>query len=299
MVGYFKKALLCLIGLILLQGAYALEEASAAENLVAEEIRILKEAYPEVRFDYRYDSDKSDWEIQISADGRRSLIYRAEGRYLNESQLANREGYRFLLYNFPESLMDPADFSAEQIDRITNFGSTENRRNGRVSSSAFFDAIYDSDTRADVESHIADFTFFGQTVRVHEKITPALENVERKIRSLAAEDDEIHRFVRNLGSISGYAWRQVRDTSGKSFHSMGLAVDILPANAQGRAIYWNWEKNKGNDLWMLIPLAERWAPPEEVIRIFESEGFAWGGMWPIWDNMHFEYRPELLLWRDR
>ena len=31
------------------------------------------------------------------------------------------------------------------------------------------------------------------------------------------------------------------------------------------------------------------------IDIFEDEGFIWGGKWMIWDNMHFEYHPELIL----
>ncbi|MDR3191497.1 MAG: M15 family metallopeptidase, partial [Treponema sp.] len=26
---------------------------------------------------------------------------------------------------------------------------------------------------------------------------------------------------------------------------------------------------------------------------FENEGFIWGGKWGLYDNMHFEYRPEL------
>ena len=34
-------------------------------------------------------------------------------------------------------------------------------------------------------------------------------------------------------------------------------------------------------------------PPKEVIDIFLEEGFIWGGNWAIWDNMHFEYHPEL------
>ena len=42
----------------------------------------------------------------------------------------------------------------------------------------------------------------------------------------------------------------------------------------------------------------RWAPPKAVIEAFESEGFIWGGNWTLWDNMHFEYRPELLYIRD-
>ena len=45
---------------------------------------------------------------------------------------------------------------------------------------------------------------------------------------------------------------------------------------------------------MLVPLKSRWMPPETVIKIFESEGFIWGGYWIIFDNMHFEYHPELV-----
>ncbi|HQN03589.1 MAG TPA: M15 family metallopeptidase, partial [Rectinema sp.] len=55
---------------------------------------------------------------------------------------------------------------------------------------------------------------------------------------------------------------------------------------------------KGNEDWMLIPLSERWMPPKRVIDIFEKEGFIWGGKWTVWDNMHFEYRPELILGRE-
>ena len=32
-----------------------------------------------------------------------------------------------------------------------------------------------------------------------------------------------------------------------------------------------------------------------IQEIFEEEGFVWGGKWHLWDNMHFEYRPELIL----
>jgi D-alanyl-D-alanine carboxypeptidase len=30
------------------------------------------------------------------------------------------------------------------------------------------------------------------------------------------------------------------------------------------------------------------------VRIFEKQGFVWGGYWYHFDTMHFEYRPELL-----
>ncbi len=65
-------------------------------------------------------------------------------------------------------------------------------------------------------------------------------------------------------------------------------------NGGQKGLYWNWQKQKDPDHWMLPPLSERWMPPESVIRIFEDEGFIWGGKWSIWDNMHFEYHPELI-----
>ena len=46
---------------------------------------------------------------------------------------------------------------------------------------------------------------------------------------------------------------------------------------------------------MRLPLERRWMPPQKVIEIFENNGFLWGGKWVIWDNMHFEYRPEVIL----
>ncbi len=31
------------------------------------------------------------------------------------------------------------------------------------------------------------------------------------------------------------------------------------------------------------------------VAAFEDNGFVWGGKWPFFDTMHFEYRPEVLL----
>jgi hypothetical protein len=33
----------------------------------------------------------------------------------------------------------------------------------------------------------------------------------------------------------------------------------------------------------------------EIVKIFEKYGFIWGGKWFVFDNMHFEYRPEILI----
>lgn len=93
----------------------------------------------------------------------------------------------------------------------------------------------------------------------------------------------------------GYNWCQIRDSPTRSFHSYGIALDILPRGWGNKIVYWGYEKQNGNADWMLIPLKDRWLPPPAVVKAFEDEGFIWGGRWAVWDNMHFEYHPELLL----
>lgn len=267
-------------------------------KLLEKQIETLGRSYPHILFSYSYDENLNEYLIELKGDSVEGQIYWANGSYLSRDQLARKDKYRQLLYPYAETLRDPANFTEEEIERITQFSSTENRRSGRIAGTTLFDIIYDGETREDVEKHIEEIIFLGHKLSIHYKISPFLKNVEEKILKAATDDPEMAAYINELGSISGYSWRNVRDSGGKSFHSMGLALDIQPVALNGKAIYWSWEKNSGNDLWMMLPLTERWIPPMAVIRIFESEGFIWGGMWPIWDNMHFEYRPELLDWRD-
>ena len=157
----------------------------------------------------------------------------------------------------------------------------------------------------------------GKPTKVHERVFQALKRVEAEICLEAGinEDDlstaekiaridtdaekltdlqkEIRLFIKNLRSSDAYSWREIAGTNRKSFHSYGIAVDLLPRRLNGRSIFWAWEKERSGDRWMMVPPETRWAPPAAVIRIFEKNGFIWGGYWIIFDNMHFEYHPEL------
>ena len=262
------------------------------------ELAILRSAYPDVLFSSYYDEEVGDWRITVQSDGRVSELYYAGGRFLKEEHLSDREKYRVLIYPFRERVTDPETMTPEEIEWFSRFGATENRRTAPVSADDFFDAIYDIGSREAIERNLERVTFLGYAFRIHRLIAEPLARVEKKVRGLSAEDPAIAEYISQLGSGDGYQWRQIRDTGGRSFHSMGLAIDLLPKNYHSKTIYWLWEKNAGNDRWMLIPLDQRWMPPGPVVDAFESEGFIWGGKWPVWDNMHFEYRPELLHARD-
>ncbi len=266
-------------------------------------LKYFERAYPDVTFERRYDVKEQDWVISVtvpsvpgdkSSPGKTTEFYWANSCFLPAEELKNKDNYWPLLYSYPEELADPADFTEEEKAQIKNFGSEESRKNGAGTPMFFFEAIYDSQTRLSLETHITKTTFLGKSTNVHERIKAPLKKVEEKINELAKYDTEVKAFVENIRSADAYSWRIIAGTNRKSFHSIGIAVDILPKSQGGKQIFWSWAADKYSDTWMLVPLSNRWMPPASVIKIFEEEGFIWGGKWVIYDNMHFEYHPELI-----
>ena len=159
----------------------------------------------------------------------------------------------------------------------------------------FFDFLYAAKSKVVIGDHLNSSTFLGKSTKIHERIKNPLLNVETRILNLAKEDPEIDGFIKNLKSADAYNWRVIEGTGGrKSFHSYGIAVDLIPKRLYGKAIFWSWTRDKDPKNWMFTPLEKRWMPPQKIIDIFEDEGFIWGGNWIICDNMHFEYHPEIL-----
>lgn len=266
-------------------------------------LRFFQLAYPDISFSRSYDSSVQDWLITIvipndSGKSRVASFYWADGALLPKSEISNKDWYAPILYNYPKILEDPADFSEEKKDAIKKFSSDENRKDGAGTAMFFFDAVYNASSRASLEQHLVKVSFLGKKATVHERIQEPLARVEKRILSLAKYNKNLKAFVDGLKSTDSYFWRIIAGTSRKSFHSLGIALDVLPVSQQGKQIFWGWAKEKYPDTWMLLPLEKRWMPPAQVIKIFEEEGFIWGGKWAIYDNMHFEYRPELILFRD-
>jgi hypothetical protein len=100
--------------------------------------------------------------------------------------------------------------------------------------------------------------------------------------------------VNSIGSLHGWNWRNIADTETRSFHSYGVAIDIIPRSWGGKETYWMWAIQRKPEWWN-ISYNERYHPPAAVIKAFEAYGFAWGGKWTYFDTMHFEYRPEVFI----
>ena len=268
-----------------------------------EELEVFRKCYADVDFEAFFDEQKNDWLIKITApvfaektgddNLKHTALWWADCRLLPESELENREKYWRLIYEY-RKLKDPEQMTAEEIERVRSFSSAENRQNSGGTPMFFYDFLYAAKSQIIIEDHIVATTFLGKGTKVHERIRPALKRVEARIYEHAEKDENTKAFIQGLKSADAYNWRVIQGTGRKSFHSYGIAVDLLPKRLNGKAIFWSWTRDKDPQNWMLTPLKNRWTPPQKVIEIFEEEGFIWGGNWVIFDNMHFEYHPELI-----
>lgn len=109
-------------------------------------------------------------------------------------------------------------------------------------------------------------------VMCHKKVADSMLRIFTNILSHYGSIDEVKKARMHL--FGGcYNFRAIKGSSRLSTHSWGAGIDIDP------------EKN---------PLGRKYDPsrgmmPEAVIKLFEAEGWAWGGRWTKRpDCMHFQ-----------
>ena len=276
-----KKLHLTLLLFLLCTQAFAQFGGGGASGETA--LRALQLAFP-TKIDSVAFID-NDWAVTVGGE----TFFWAGGRLLPRAEIANADSYgAYAFYPVPARVAPPESYPPQIIEALRARGSSETRRERKDNSRAFHAALYGGLERREIEAQLVRIDFFGAKVTVHRDIAGPLARVEAAIRQWEGG----RAFIASIGSIEGYSWRQIAGTQRMSYHSWGLAVDIQPRRLGGKAIYWLWERGR-NDDWMLVPLENRWNPPDQVIEAFEREGFIWGGKWPVYDNMHFEYRPEL------
>ena len=247
--------------------------------------RALVEAYPRrvLRAEYR----NGDWAVLL----RDTWFYYADGRLLPEGLRSRANEYSpIAFYNYQRELPPWTPPSAEQAERLANIATARATSQPRRAP-YFFDALYRANNRAEAYQRVKTIRFLGQSVLVHYAILEELALVEEHILAAAETNPQVRSWVNGIGSIAGWTWRNMVGSQSRSFHSYGVAIDILPRSPGGREIFWQW----AGPTWWNIPYEGRYHPPNAVIEAFESYGFVWGGKWLFFDTMHFEYRPEVFI----
>jgi len=258
-------------------------EPSRAEQVM----RAILAAYPDKveKVEFR----NGDWAVLMG----NIWFYYADGKLLPESQLKNADNYRsYQFYSYPAVLPPWRTHTPEEMERFKSW--TVNRRESTTLRSSFFlDALWQAPNRTEAEQQLVRINFLGKPMRIHKSIQSNLTVIETQIRNAARTDSLVQPWINSLGTPAGYSWRNIADSQSRSYHSYGLAIDLLPVSLGRRQTYWLWTSQHREDWWN-VPYSERYHPPASVIRIFEANGFVWGGKWALYDTMHFEYRPEIL-----
>jgi len=232
----------------------------------------------------------NDWACYLND----KWFYFAEGKMLPENQLENAANFSPMqFYRYPDELPEWRELTAEEEERFRN--RTSSRSQVSVQRSRFFlDDLLQAPDRTQTEDQLVRISFLGWSTRMHKSIQAPLALVEEDILTCARTDPLVRTWIDSLGTVDGYGWRNIADAPARSYHSYGLAIDFLPRTMGSRQTYWLWTSQYREDWWN-VSYSERYHPPESVIKAFESHGFIWGGKWVLFDTMHFEYRPEILI----
>jgi len=257
---------------------------SRAEQVV----KALAAAYP-LRIE-NAEFRNGDWAVLLDD----TWYYYADGRLLPEELLDSVSDYSpVFFYNYQSELPTWREPSPEWVNRLRDLN-TARPANPRRSSVYFLDDLWSSSNREEAWRQVTQVDFLGREVTVHNGIVSVLGRIEEKILEEAKNNTTVRQWIDSLGTVDAWSWRDVASSGNRSYHAYGVAIDLLPRNLGGLATYWLWTSQQTPE-WWAVPYSRRYHPPEEVIRTFESFGFIWGGKWPNYDTMHFEYRPELFI----
>ncbi|MDR3145157.1 MAG: M15 family metallopeptidase, partial [Treponema sp.] len=288
-----------------MQGLRAELAARAAVGEGAGEVvKAFAAAFPdritEPEFRFSAVDGRADWYFNL--DG---VPYAyASGRLLPVDRAAQNEDFRPVqVYRYRRQADDPEiednwNTLASQIKSRRSGGALSgwNRMsvNPDVERSPFYETLYACRTREESYQQQEWITFLDRRVLVHKAIKAPLAHVEARILELEKVDKGIAAWKKRLYSITSWNWRNVAGSANRSYHSYGIAIDLLETQQPGKEMYWQWTRDKGIN-WRTVTADQRLNPPDPVIRAFEEQGFIWGGTWPWYDTMHFEYRPELII----
>ncbi len=151
-------------------------------------------------------------------------------------------------------------------------------------------------TESEIRRHGRSATFLEHRVFVNEILIGPLAAIERDLVYAAARRTSVAEWIEELEITYSFITRDIAETQTQSYHGWGMAIDLVPTSYEGRHVYWRWSQVFDQEGWHRIPVEQRWSPPQAVVEIFERHGFVWGGKWAHFDAIHFEYRPEILLY---
>lgn len=207
-------------------------------------------------------------------------IHFQDGRLIDEERLDEAERCDPIFYSYPlKPLRTPRPLTDDRPKYCTHVA----------------EALWGR-TESDIRQHGSSTRFLGRRMFLNDFVVEPLADVEAELLERAESDAELAAWIDAIDITYTFIDRGIAGSATRSQHAWGLAVDLVPNTYEGKQVYWRWSRAWNRSGWADTPLTERWSPPAAVIATFEQHGFIWGGKWSHFDNIHFEYRPEIVLY---
>jgi hypothetical protein len=188
--------------------------------------------------------------------------------------------------NFDQKLSNPdLQDTLEQIYPLSTIKSImpSNFDPGRSRCYALLSEIYGS------SKHILESNLTGVRVgyknyqfNKNSNASHSLQSVMSELIPLSQKNENVRRCL--LPCSGTFNYRVISGTKRLSPHAFGIAIDL----ASDKRDYWKWASKEQGESRLA-------SYPSELVKVFENNGFIWGGKWSHFDILHFEYRPEIIL----
>ena len=185
-----------------------------------------------------------------------------------------------------EKLVNPdLQDTLEQIYPLTPVNSImeENFDPGRFRCYGLLSEVYGV-SKQTIESKLTKVSagFGNYQFNSNNNAAASLKAVMKELLPLSERNQNVRRCL--IPCSGTFNYRVISGTSRLSPHSFGIAIDL----ASDKRDYWQWATKEAGE--------KRIATyPNELVEVFENNGFVWGGKWSHFDILHFEYRPEIIL----
>jgi hypothetical protein len=154
---------------------------------------------------------------------------------------------------------------------------------GRARSYGLLTEVYGSSRKA-IESKLTKVKvgYTNYQFNISNKAASSLQATMNEVLTLSQSNQNVRKCF--LPCSGTFNYRVISGTSRLSPHAFGIAIDL----ASDKRDYWKWASKEAGE--------KRLASySSDLVKIFENNGFVWGGKWSHFDILHFEYRPEIIL----
>lgn len=264
LISTFSISLLCLNLLAYNTYAFVIDDDTYINN-TKRDLLVLMLTYKEEIKEIEISEDKY---VYLILNDNRKVLYDDKKEKNREAKVSNSDLQDTLEEIYP----------LESIDKVL-----EGVDPGRSRCYSLLNGLYGGN-RKEVEKNLSSISTlcgnitFNKNARAGESLKKALNEA----KELANNKNKINNFIFPISG--GYNYRVIQDTGRLSPHAYAIAIDLNRNNSD----YWKWvDKSKGSKR------IEEY--PKELVKVFEDNGFVWGGKWEHFDILHFEYRPEIIL----